>query len=230
MHANRIWECGRDGKVRWEMTNLRVPIDAHYLPGGRVLIAEAVKGGRVSERTLGGKVLPQYPVDLPAMCQRLANGNTFIGTIERVFEVTRSGKVVFSYTPGADFTTNGYHRLRNGNVVLLSVDGRLREVNPAGKVVRSFELAKGRNWCGVQALPGNRYLAADCARGGGVVEVDSTGKILWRAEQSNAFYATRLPNGNTLVAHGGGIAEFNRAGKVVWQKDARSGAWLVHWR
>jgi HEAT repeat protein len=229
MHANRIWECDRDGKVRWEMTKLQVPIDAHYLPGGRLLIAEAVKGGRVSERNRDGKVLWQYPVDMPALCQRLANGNTFIGTIQRVFEVTRSGKVVFSYTPGADFSTNGYHRLRNGNVVLLSVDGKLREVSPAGKIVRSFELAKNRNWCGVEALPGNRYLVADC-RAGEVLEVDATGKTRWRVAQSGAYFATRLPNGNTLVAHAGGIVEFNRAGKAVWKKDTKTAPWLVHWR
>src|SRR5262249_44623266 len=99
MHANQVWECGRDGKVRWILTGLRQPIDAHYLPGGRLLIAE-VNGGQVTERDRTGKVLWRFAVAQPAACRRLPNGNTFIGTFKRVLEVTPAGKEVFSYSPG----------------------------------------------------------------------------------------------------------------------------------
>jgi HEAT repeat protein len=228
MHANQVWECGRDGKPRWHLTGLQQPIDARYLPGGRLLIAE-VHGNQVTERDRTGKILWRYTISQPACCQRLPNGNTFIGTTTRVIEVTPAGKEVFSYSPGRSFTTNGYHRLRNGNVVLVAVNGEFREVSPAGKVVRSFQLDASRNWCGIEALPGHRYLVADC-RKGEVHEVDGAGKTLWQAAVPGAYFATRLPSGNILVAHAGGLSELNRAGKVVWQKTVRTGPWLVHWR
>src|SRR5205823_1366834 len=73
MHANKVWELGPDGKVRWELAgDLRCPIDAQALPGGRVLVAE-LNGGRVTERDLKGHVLWQYAVNTPIAVQRLPN-------------------------------------------------------------------------------------------------------------------------------------------------------------
>jgi HEAT repeat protein len=230
MHANKVWECGSDGKERWRLTDLRTPIDAHALPTGRVLVAE-MDGDRVTERDRKGKIHWQFAIKRPVACQRLPNGNTYIGTNHKVMVVTPGGKEVFAYSPEADFYIHSSHRMPNGHVVLLSMTGLVREVNAAGKVVRSFQMdrAGGRNWSGLVGLPGNRYLVTDCSKGE-VFEVDTAGKTRWQFQMGAANYAIRLPNGNTLVASGKGAFEINRDGKTVWKRITDTSLWRVHQR
>src|SRR5262249_9212699 len=45
----RVWECGPDGKQRWEWLNVSGPVDVQVLPGGRYLLAEYY-ASRVTER------------------------------------------------------------------------------------------------------------------------------------------------------------------------------------
>src|SRR5205085_2028631 len=49
----RIWECGPDGNIRWEITNLKGPMEAWVLPGNRVLLAD---GNSVTERDFKGTI------------------------------------------------------------------------------------------------------------------------------------------------------------------------------
>jgi hypothetical protein len=230
MHAKKVWECSPDGKQRWCLTDLLTPIDAHALPTGRVLVAE-MDGDRVTERDHKGKIHWQFKTKRPVACQRLANGNTYIGTNHKVFVVTLAGKEVFAYSPEATFYIHSSHRMSNGHVVLLSMSGIVREINAAGKVVRSIPLEKGggRNWSGVVGLPGNRYLVTDCAKGE-VFEVDAAGKTLWQFQMPSACYAIRLPNGNTLVAAGKGAYEINKNKKTVWKKTTDTALWRVQRR
>src|SRR5262249_15276855 len=159
MHGARVWECDRSGKVRWEITGLQQPRDAFVLPNGRVLVCE-VQANRVTERDLKGNIHWTHPVSDPAYVERLPNGNTFIGNHHRAVEVTPGGKEVFAYAPEGDFFIHSMHRKPNGNVVCLSMRGLLREVDRAGRTVCTFQLDQNnRNWCGVQGLPGQRYLA-----------------------------------------------------------------------
>jgi hypothetical protein len=232
MHGDKIWEVGRDGKVRWEMGKLQGPRTAQVLPGGRVLVAE-YKAHKVTERDRAGNVVWSHPCNDPAYILRLPNGNTFLGNHERAFEVTPAGKEVFSYKPPEQgFLIHSMFRKRDGNLVLLSMAGLLREVNREGKEVRSFQLdANNRNWCGVEGLPGNRYLAVDLNQGE-VLELDATGKVEWRCQVQAASYALRLPNGNTMVCSFGGqrVVEVNREGKVVWETKVGTSPWRAHVR
>jgi HEAT repeat protein len=231
MHGNKVWECGKDGKVRWELTGLSQPRDARVLPGGRVLIAE-VTAGLVTERDRKGKLLWSHKVQDPAYVERLANGNTFVGTHNRAFEVTPAGKEIVVYQSEAGFFIHSMHRKANGNLVCLSMTGCVREVNRAGKVVCTFQLDNnGRNWCGVQGLPGGRYLAVDYNQGH-VLELDAKGKTQWECKVQGATYAVRRPTGTTLICSFGGqrVVEVNRAGKVVWEKKVASMPWRVHSR
>src|SRR5262249_2164294 len=116
--GGRIWEAGSDGKPRWMIDrDLASPIDGHILPGNRLLIAEHA-GGRVTERNFKGEILWQYSVKTPVSVQRLANGNTFIGTYSEVLEVTRENKVVYRYP----CSKGSYcaQKLRNGHIVYVS--------------------------------------------------------------------------------------------------------------
>jgi outer membrane protein assembly factor BamB len=196
-----------------------------------VLVAEC-NANRVTERDLQGKVLWEHPVPDPHSCQRLANGNTYIATGRRVFEVTRDHKEVFAYEPEPAFFIHSSQRQPNGNVVLLSMSGILREVNAAGKEVRSFQLdANNRNWCGVTAVRGGHYLVVDFNQGQ-VLEVDATGKTTWQVAVQGTSYAQRLPTGNTLLTSFGQqkVLEVDQTGKTVWEKKVDTSPWRVHRR
>ncbi len=229
MHANKVWEFGPDGKVRWELKgDLKTPIDAQVLPGGRVLVAE-LNGGRVSERDAKGRVLWQHAVTTPIACQRLPNGNTFIATNYHALVVTPAGKEVFSYKPEQGFFMHSVQRLANGHVVTVSMNGVVREVDAAGRVVRDVSIqAEGGSWSGIEGLPGNRYLVAGSSK---VLEVDAAGKVQWRLDLAGACYARRLPNGNTLVVDNSrGLVEVDRKGKRVWERTMTTNLWRAHRR
>src|SRR5439155_4194726 len=145
-----------------------------------------------------GKVLWSHPAADARYVERLANGNTFIGTVVRAFEVTPGGKEIWGFPLTPDEGNHlGVHRKPDGNVVAVSIPGRVTEYNRRGAVVRSFSLPQG-HWCGVHALPGNRYLAAELNTGL-VVETDAAGKVVWECKVPSAVHALRRPNGRTLI-------------------------------
>jgi hypothetical protein len=214
----RIWECGRDGKVRWQITmNAGGPIDVQPLRNGRILVSE-YKTQRVTERDRTGKVLWEHKVNGQAIsCQRLPNGNTLIGTTTEILEVTRGGNKVFSFgNPGGGSIWSA-QKLRNGHIVFAHSGGKIVEADTTGKEIRSVNVGGMGNWGGVQALPNGRFLVAKSAENK-VVEVDARGKVHWEVSISDPAMALRLPNGNTIVSRvfTQKVIEFDRAGKEVW--------------
>jgi hypothetical protein len=234
MSTNRVYEIDRQGKTRWTIDSLSGPIDAHVLPGDRVLIAEH-HGSRITERNLRGNVLWEKRLnDRPVSVQRLPNGNTFIATYASLLEVTRDGKEVYNYRPeGAIGQIYAGQKLRNGRLVCVTLSGQVLELDSAnGKVVRSIK--SGLDGCySVQGgLPGGHYLVASY-NSGQVVELDHTGKILWKHTYATAYHAERLANGNYLIAsHGQSrVIEVNRDGKTVFDQGTNgSNVWRVHRR
>ncbi|HEV3263063.1 MAG TPA: PQQ-binding-like beta-propeller repeat protein [Gemmataceae bacterium] len=216
--GSAVWECGLDGKPRWEITGLQSPIDAQVLPGNRVLVAEY--GGRaVTERDFKGKVLWEHKLNSqPVTCQRLANGNTLVATLQDIVEVTRAGKDVFRHTVQTGMIFSAQKR-RDGHVIYVTYEGKLTELDARGKELRSFTFeAPQQGLVTVEVLPGNHYLIP-MTKSGKVVEFDSGGKVVWQCPASSPNAASRLPNGNTLVCgmSAGRVVEVNRAGKVVWE-------------
>jgi hypothetical protein len=231
MHGGRVWECDRAGRVRWQIFGLQQPRDAQVLATGRVLICE-VAANRVTERDLKGNVLWTHAVEDPAYVERLPNGNTFIGTHHRAFEVTRAGKEVYSFQPNLAMFIHSMHRRSTGNLVCLSMQGQILEVDRSGKTVRTFTIrGGGGNWCGVQGLPGNHYLAVEFNQSL-IVELDASGKIVWQHNVPGASYAFRRPDGRTLVCcfSGQRVVEIDRQGKVVWEKAVDTSPWRAHSR
>jgi hypothetical protein len=220
--GGRIWESGADGKARWMIDkDLSGPIDAHILPGNRILIAEH-QANRVTERNFKGDILWQHRVNTsPVSCQRLPNGNTFIGTYNEVLEVTRDNKVVYAYpiTRGSSFCAE---KLRNGHIIYVTMNGGVvYELDAKGKEVRSINVGQAVGWATVEQLPGGGFLVAQ-GNGSKVVEFDAAGKQVWEcASVSSPNAATRLPNGNTLVCSNNEkhVMEVNRAGKVLWKQN-----------
>jgi hypothetical protein len=214
----QVWECGPDGKARWELSkDVNRPIDAQALPGGRVLIAEH-GGQRVTERDRDGKVLWEFRTESqPVSCQRLANGDTVIATYNQVLEVDRNGNVVINLRPATSIY-NGC-KLRNGNFLYVQSNNQIIEQEPSGKVVQTTTVANTGGWASVDKLANGNCLAA-LYSSNKVVEVEPGGKVVWEVAVKHPGHATRLSNGNTLTVsiEDKAIVEFDRDGKQVWKQ------------
>jgi hypothetical protein len=225
-NTGHVWECGPDGRVRWEFTKLAGPMEAQVLPGGRVLIAES-NNHLVSERDLKGNILWQKKLDgdQPTGCQRLANGNTFVSTYSSAMEFAPDGTRVYHLKiPGS----NAIRKHRIGHVVY-ATDDEIVEVDTAGARIRSVPLPKESMWVGIEDLPGGRFLLANSSSGR-VIEVDPSGKIVWESKVPGACGVARLPNGHTLVATVNRVVELDRTGKEVWERRSDGYVRRVHRR
>ncbi len=228
--VGRVWECGADGKPRWQIENIQRPIDAHVVAGGRVLVAEHGVT-QVTERDRAGTILwEQKTSGMPVSCQRLSNGNTVIATYNELLEVTREHKVVFTYkVPGAQLYYG--QKLRNGHYLCVLSNNRIVELDDKGKDVLIINVPNTSGWASVERLTSTNYLVA-LYSANRVVEVNPSGKVVWELSVRNPGHATRLRNGNTLVASIGGqfVAEFNREGKEVWKKTTTGRPFHVYRR
>jgi len=228
MHANQLSEVDRTGKVLFKVT-LNQPRCIQSLSGGRYLVGEA-NGNLVSERDRKGTILWKHDFNDPSFCERLNNGNTVMGNGKGIIEVTQAGKEVMNYKPDDSFYIHGMCRKSNGNLVLISMNGTLRELTPVGKEIFSVALDKfgknGNNWCHVQGLARDRYLLSDIEKGL-VIEVDKEGKEQWRYELKDACCAQRLANGNTVIQSFSEqkIIEVDRDKKIVWEYKTSSQGW-----
>jgi HEAT repeat protein len=226
--AGRVAEVDRNGKLRWEVENLMAPQDVQYLPGDRILVAEQ-NANRVTERDLTGKILWERSVMMAFQCQRLRNGHTFMAGRNLILEVDRSGKEVFSvHRP--DYLISA-RRFRNGQIAFLTNQGIYVRLDASGKEVKNIHLpVAGTNGLSTaEVLPGDRMIVSMLYQNK-VAEYDADGKSTWEATVTLPGYATRLPNGHTLVVTGNatGVAELNRSGKVIAEwKDLPVHPWRV---
>jgi hypothetical protein len=232
MDSNKVWEFGPDGKARWKLERLLGPMDAQVLPNGRVLIAE-YQGQRITERDLQGNIHWTKRVNgSPIACQRLANGNTFVATHNSLFEVTPDGKEVNQRSPGSGLFVFGAQKLSSGHIACIANPGILLELDNAGKTVRTIRLGNNQGgWCGVEVLPGGRFLVA-LLNASKVLEIDAAGKTLWQCSVPGASHAIRLPNGHTLVASmtNRRVVEVDREGKTIKEMTTDGRPWRVHRR
>lgn len=191
------------------------PVDAHVVADNRVLIAE-YEGKRVTERAFRGEV--HWQVDLaspPVNVQRLANGNTFVATHEKMLELDPKGKEVLACNPTGSTIQAGARRA-NGQMVLVTDTGLCLWLDRTGKELKRCQVGVIPIG-GLDVLANGRVLLAhkDQDR---VAEYDDEGNAVWEATVSSPMSATRLPNGNTLVASYdlGKRIELDRAGKKLW--------------
>jgi outer membrane protein assembly factor BamB len=225
-NTNRIWECGRDGKARWEITGLQGPMDAQVLPGGQVLVVEA-NNRKLSERDQKGKVLWEVTVPgRPNGCRLLSNGKVFVSTSESAMEYVRGDKRPI-YTVKFHHNANAVCKFRDH--ILYATNDEIVEMTTEGKRVRSISIPRGSMYSCIQGLPGGRYLVTNNSTHQ-VLEVDRTGKVLWKTKFTSACGLHRLPNGHTLVSTRGIAAELDRTGKKVWEASTPGYIRRVHRR
>ena len=221
--TNRVWECGPDGHIRWEITANNGPMEAWVLPGNRVLIADNTG---VCERDFKGSVLWRLGgVGGASGCQRLPNGNTFVSTYNSVMEFGRDGRRLYHHNiPGS----NAIRKHRNGHIIY-TTNQEIVEIDTAGKTVRKVPLPPHSMWVGIEDVPGDHFMVANSSTGR-VLEVDAAGKVVWEGNVRGACGVSKLPNGRVLVAGPQRVVELDRGGKVVWEKKVPGYARRVHRR
>jgi HEAT repeat protein len=215
MQNNQVSELGADGKLRWELTGLMGPWDAQVVGHDRVLVAEH-NAQRVTERNLRGEIVWQKEnlQGWPVAVQRLRNGNTFIACRNKILEVDRTGRELFSINrPNNDVATA--RKMRDGQILCVSTHRTIARLDLEGKELKSFAVAAVMN-NGVEIMPnGNVLICIPWMNK--VTEYDGEGKTVWEANVGQAWAACRIPGGNTLVSlqWPTKIIEVDREGKAL---------------
>ena len=205
--------------VRWEFEAPRYPIDMEILGPNRLLIAE-YQDRRVTERDFKGNILKEFPApNFPIGCQRLPNGHTFIATRQQLQIVDATGKQVFTWTPQPNPFITAAHRMKNGNIAIITSGGVCQLIDAQGKELKKFNLGATVSLLGsnIEALPNGRILVPLYTQNQ-IAEYDWTGQKLWQATANRPLAVSRLPNGNTLVTCSLDyrVVEINPEGNVVW--------------
>jgi len=241
----KVFIISEEGKAIWEYPATHCN-DVWILPNGNILFNT---GNGVKEVTRDKQVVFQYDSKSEIYaCQRLANGNTFIGECNsgKLLEFTPDGKIVKlvrllpdSVDGGHSFMRNA-RRLENGNYLVAHYGlDVVREYDEQGKVVTEIPVKGGPH--SVVRLPDGNTLVA-CSDHNGepkVVEFDPSGKVVWQVLKNDLpgielKFMTglqRLPNGNTIMTNWLGHNQFGKAPhaievtrdkKVVWTYNDNS--------
>lgn len=235
----KVFIISEEGKPLWEYPAMHCN-DVWMLPNGHLLFNT---GKGVKEVTRDKQVVFQYESksDIYA-CQRLPNGNTFIGESNsgKLLEVAPDGHIVKQINLIPDSVDAGYaymrnaRKLSNGHYLVAHYGLDLvREYNKKGKVVMEIPVKGGPH--SVVRLPNGNTLVACSDHNGDpkVVEFDKKGRIVWQVlknelpgiELKFMTGLQRLPNGNTVMTNWLGHNQFGAAPhaievtpdkKVVW--------------
>jgi HEAT repeats/PQQ-like domain len=194
----RVREVGPGRRVRWEIPDLDYPLAVEMVGDDHVLIAE-YKAKRVTERDLKGGVLWQFDAPGPVVAaQRLANGNTFVATRNRLLEVDPSGKEVFTH-PRPVRDVCAARTFPNGQRVLVTPEGVCVRLDASGTEVKRFPVGAPVLGAGIDVLPTQRVIVPEFSANR-VTEYDADGGVVWRATVEGPVSVVRLPDGHTLVA------------------------------
>lgn len=235
----KVFIISEEGKAIWDYPAKHCN-DVWMLPNGNILFNT---GNGVKEVTRDKQVVFQYESKSEIYaCQRLANGNTFIGESNsgKLLEIAPDGKIVKCISLLPDSVDGGYAYMRNARKLanghyLVAHYGLdvVREYDETGKVFMEIPV-KGGPHSVVRLLNGNTLVACSDHNGEPkVVEFDTKGKVVWQVlknelpgiELKFMTGLQRLPNGNTLMTNWLGHNNFGKAPhaievtpdkKVVW--------------
>lgn len=238
----KVFIISEEGKPVWEYPAMHCN-DVWMLPNGNILFNT---GKGVKEVTRAKEVVFQYESqsDIYA-CQRLSNGNTFIGESNsgKLLEVSPTGKIVKQVNLLPDTADAGYafmrnaRRLSNGHFLVAHYGlDKVCEYNKKGKLVMEIPITGGPH--SVIRLPGGNTLVA-CSDHNGepkVVEFDKKGRIVWQVLKNDLpgielKFMTglqRLPNGNTVMTNWLGHNQFGDAPHAIEVTPDKQVVWTYH--
>ena len=235
----KVFVVAADGTIEWEYKAATCN-DLWVLPSGNLLFNT---GHGVKEVTRANKIVFQYDSKSEIYaCQRLPDGNTFIGecTAGRLLEVAPDGKIVHEVKLLPEGQDGGHLYMRNARrlpdghyLVCHYAQQVVREYDHEGKVLREIPAPSGPH--SVVRLPnGNTLIACgDATQIAHVFEVDPAGKTVWEVTGQDLpgiklYFMTgvqRLPNGNTILSNWLGHGHFGQSPhlmevtpdkKVIW--------------
>ena len=225
----KVFIVDAGGKATWEYPATTCN-DLQALPSGNLLFND---GKSVKEVTRDRKVVFEYKSDSEIYaCQRLADGNTFIGECNagRLLEVNPAGKIVKEIKLLAEGKDGGHTFMRNarkltdGNYLVAHYGAQIvREYDPAGKPVREIPAVGGPHSI-IRFENGNTLISVGDRKGGSrVFEVDPAGKTVWEVKDGDLpgvslkFMAgiARLKNGNTVMCNWLGHNQFGKSAHVI---------------
>jgi len=228
--------------------------DASRAANGTTLFADLhdKANPRIVEVNMEGDIVWEYrlPDDLknfvdPGMdVELLPNGNIlFVCPLKGVFEVDRSGAIVWSYLNSK--VSHDADRLPNGNTLICwggndtKDDYQVIEVHPNGTIVWSwqakpyfnippYDSISSQGWTHANAVTrlSNGNTIVNLRNFNLTIEVNVTGHVVWQYDWGSLGQDPHepeiLPNGNLLIALQGDIpyqaVEINRTtGQVVWE-------------
>ena len=227
--AGKVFIVNPNGKVEWEYATGQCN-DLWALPNGNLLFNT---GHGVREVTRQKAVVFNYESSSEIYaCQRLTNGNTFVGECNagRLLELAPDGKVVKDIhllPPGKDgghlYMRNARQLANGGYLVAHYGEQVVREYDPQGRQVREIPAPGGPH--SVIRLPnGNTLIACgDMAGAQHLIEVDKEGKTVWEVKADELpgiqlkFMAglERLPNGNTVMCNWLGHGQLGKAPHLI---------------
>lgn len=236
----KVFIVGTDGKIEWEFPAPACD-ELWALPNGNLLFTT---GHGVREVTREKKVVFSYDSKSEIYaCQRLPNGNTFVGesSAGRLLEIEPSGKIATEIhllpegKDGGHLFMRNARRLPNGHYLVTHyAEQVVREYDPHGKALRAIP-ARGGPHSVVRLPNGNTLIACgDLDKDGPrLFEADPDGNTVWEVKNGDlpgislklmtGFH--RLPNGNTVMTNWQGhnqfrtgphIIEITPEKKVIW--------------
>ena len=225
----KVFIVNAEGKAEWEYAAPACN-DLWALPNGNLLFNT---GHGVQEVTREKKVVFDYQSKSEIYaCQRLTNGNTFIGECNagRLLEVEPGGRIAkeIRLLPEGKEGGHAYMRnarkLENGNYLVAHYGEQVvREYDSAGKEIRSIPAPGGPHSL-ARLSNGNTVIACgDMTGNAQIFEVDKAGETLWRVKGDelpgiSLKFVTgfqRLPNGNTVLSNWLGHGQFGKAPHII---------------
>jgi hypothetical protein len=227
--AGKVFIVNPQGKVEWEYAAGNCN-DLWALPNGNLLFNT---GHGVKEVTRQKAVVFSYQSSSEIYaCQRLTNGNTFIGECNagRLLEVAPDGKLVKEIRllpagkDGGHLYMRNARQLADGHYLVAHYGQQIVcEYDPQGRKVREIPAPGGPH--SVIRLPNGNTLIAygDMPGGRHVIEVDKAGKTVWEVGADELpgiqlkFLAgfQRLPNGNTVLSNWLGHGQLGKAPHLI---------------
>lgn len=240
-----VFIISEDGKPVWQYPAEQCN-DLWVLPNGNFLFNT---GHGVKEVTRDRKVVFNYESKSEIFaCQRLANGNTFIGECNSGFllEVAPDGKIVKQLKLLPEGVEGGHaymrnaRKLENGNYLVAHYGlDKVAEYDSEGKTVHEI-IVKGGPHSMIRLPNGNTLIACSDHNGDpGIVEIDPLDKVVWQLKKNELpgielkFMTGMeiLSNGNLVFTNWVGhnpqgkvthAFEITRDKKLVWIYDDQS--------
>lgn len=225
----KVFIVSAAGQVEWEYPAPSCN-DLWVLPNGNLLFNT---GHGVREVTRAKEVVFDYQSKSEIYaCQRLPDGNTFIGECNagRLLEVAPDGKVVkeLRLLPEGEDGGHAYmrnaRRLANGHYLVAHYGAQVvREYDADGGIVTEIPATGGPHSVARLANGHTLISCGDLVGGSRVFEVDSGGNVVWQVQGdelpdiSLKFMAgfQRLLNGNTVMCNWLGHGQFGKAPHLI---------------